>query len=202
MNYTKNLDKLINNLKTLPGIGPKMAERLAFYIIKLDQLEVDLLIDSIFDAKKNLKYCDICGSLTENNICDICKDDMRDKDIICVVENPFDVFVIEKMKEYKGLFHVLGGVISPLDSIFPEDLNIKNLEQRLKYKNIKEIIIATNSTVEGEATALYLLKILKNYNIKITRIAKGIPVGADLEYIDSVTLSKAIENRSELSELI
>jgi recombination protein RecR len=198
MLYPLSLEKLISTFKSFPGIGSQMAERLAFHVLKLDNEDVKSILDSIINGKLKLHFCSICGNLTENNICDICLDETRNKKIICVVENIPDVFIIERSREYKGLFHVLGGVISPLDSVTEKDLNINALLKRVEIEKIDEIIIATNPTVEGEATALYICKILSEFNIKITRIAKGIPIGSDLGYIDSLTLAKAIENRVEL----
>jgi recombination protein RecR len=198
MEYTKSLDRLISVLKSLPGIGPRMAERLAFHILKISEQNVQVLTEALHDVKTNLKYCSICGSLTEDDVCRICKDGYRNHEIICVVEQPSDVFSIEKTREYKGLFHVLGGVISPLDGVNPDDLKINELITRIESGKVKELIIATNPNAEGEATAIYLSKFLKKYGVKISRIAHGVPVGSDLDYIDAITILKAIEGRNEI----
>jgi recombination protein RecR len=198
MEYTKSLDRLISVLKSLPGIGPRMAERLAFHILKISEQNVQVLTEALHDVKTNLKYCSICGSLTEDDVCRICKDEYRNHEIICVVEQPSDVFSIEKTREYKGLFHVLGGVISPLDGVNPDDLKINELITRIESGKVKELIIATNPNAEGEATAIYLSKFLKKYGVKISRIAHGVPVGSDLDYIDAITILKAIEGRNEI----
>ncbi len=198
MEYTKSLDKLITILRSLPGIGPRMAERLAFHILKSSDSNAKDFMQAIDDVKLNIKNCEVCGNLTEEDICDICKDELRNREIICIVEEISEIFAIERSREFRGLFHVLGGAISPLSGIYPEDLNIQRLEERLENSQVKEVILATNPNVEGEATALYLAKILKKYNVKITRIANGVPIGSDLEYVDSLTLSKAIEGRKEI----
>lgn len=195
---TQSLNELIEELEKFPGIGRKTAERLAFYILKSSQEDATRLSRAIINVKEKIKYCNICNNVTESDICFICKDSRRDDTTICVVENPKDVIVIEKTHEYRGLYHVLMGSISPLDGIGPDELKIESLLKRLSYGKIKEIIIATNPNVEGEATAMYLAKIIKQSGIKITRIAHGLPVGGDLEYADEVTISKALEGRREL----
>lgn len=195
---TESLNKLIEELEKFPGIGRKTAERLAFYILKSSTDDARELARSIIDAKEKIKYCKICNNVTEDNICFICKDTRRDNSIICVVENSKDVIVIEKTHEYKGLYHVLMGSLSPLDGRGPNELKIESLIKRFSSNKVKEIIIATNPNVEGEATAMYLAKIIKPLGIKITRIAHGLPVGSDLEYADEVTISKALEGRREL----
>lgn len=196
--YALPIAKLIEQLSKLPGIGRKTAQRLAFYILEMDPLEVEKLAVSIKEAKEKIHYCKICCNLTERDICHICSDDNRDKSIICVLEGAKDVVAMEKTKEYKGLYHVLHGVISPMENIGPNEIKIKELLNRLQDGEVKEVILATNPTVEGEATALYISKLLKPLGIKTTRIAHGIPVGGDLEYFDEVTLSKAMENRREI----
>ncbi|HHV46158.1 MAG TPA: recombination protein RecR [Tissierellia bacterium] len=196
--YALPVAKLIEELSKLPGIGRKTAQRLAFYILEMDPLEVEKLAASIKEAKEKIHYCKICCNLTDDDICNICKDEKRDRSVICVLEGPKDVVAMEKTREYKGLYHVLHGVISPMENIGPNEIKIKELLNRLQDGVVKEVILATNPTVEGEATALYISKILKPLGIKITRIAHGIPVGGDLEYFDEVTLSKAIENRREM----
>jgi recombination protein RecR len=196
--YALPIANLIEQLSKLPGIGKKTAQRLAFYILEMDNVEVEKLAYSIKEAKEKIHYCKICCNLTDEAICSICSDSKRDRSIICVVEGAKDVVAMEKTREYKGLYHVLHGVISPMENVGPNDIKIKELLDRLKDGNVEEVIIATNPTVEGEATALYIAKLLKPLGIKITRIAYGIPVGGDLEYYDEVTLSKAMENRREL----
>lgn len=190
------LSRLIEQFERLPGIGRKSAQRLAFYILNMPKEQSMDFAKTILEATEKIKQCSICKNLTDDELCPICKSDNRDKEIVCVVEDPRDVLAIEKTREYKGVYHVLHGVISPMDGIGPEQLYIKELLNRIANDNIKEIIIATNSDVEGEATALYLLKLMKNFGIKITRLAFGLPVGGDLQYADDVTLAKAIEGRS------
>lgn len=196
--YALPIANLIEQLSKLPGIGKKTAQRLAFYILEMDNVEAEKLAYSIKEAKEKIHYCKVCCNLTDEEICSICSDSKRDRSIICVVEGAKDVVAMEKTREYKGLYHVLHGVISPMENVGPNDIKIKELLDRLKDGNVEEVIIATNPTVEGEATALYIAKLLKPLGIKITRIAYGIPVGGDLEYYDEVTLSKAMENRREL----
>lgn len=193
--YAKPLARLIKELSRLPGIGNKSAQRLAFYILSLDKSEVTDLASAILEAKENLKYCGICGNLTDQDPCILCEDKGRDEKIICVVESPKDVVAIEKTREYKGGYHVLHGAISPMDGIGPEDINIKALILRLQNSNVEEVILATNPNIEGEATAMYIAKLIKPSGIKVTRIAHGIPVGGDLDYSDEVTLIKALEGR-------
>ncbi|NLM03990.1 MAG: recombination protein RecR [Clostridiales bacterium] len=196
--YSTPIARLIDEFSKLPGIGRKTAQRLAFYIINMPIEEAELLSQSIVDAKKNIKYCKICTNLTDKDICDICSDKRRDSSIICVVEDPRDVVAMEKTKEFHGYYHVLQGVISPLDGIGPDDIKLKELLARLNTDEVKEVILATNPNIEGEATAMYISKLLKPMGIKVSRIAYGIPVGGDLEYADEVTLSKALEGRREL----
>lgn len=197
-NYAKPLEKLIKELGKLPGIGGKSAQRLAFHILSLDEKSVDELADSIREAKAKMRYCPVCGNLTDREPCEICADETRDRNIICVVESPKDVFAMERIREYKGLYHVLHGAISPIDGIGPDDINLKSLIVRLQQGDAKEVILATNPTIEGEATAMYIARLIKPAGIKATRIAHGIPVGGDLEYTDEVTLLKAVEGRREL----
>ncbi len=197
-NYSRPLVKLINELSKLPGIGMKSAERLAFYILSLEEEEAAALSNSITQAKAAMKYCSSCGNLTDEDPCKICKDEKRDKTVICVVEYPKDVFSMEKIKEYKGMYHVLHGVISPMDGVGPDDINLKSLIIRLQNSQVEEVIVATNPNIEGEATAMYLSKLIKPSGIKVTRIAHGIPVGGDLEYVDEITLLKAVEGRRTL----
>lgn len=197
--YPRPLNKLINELSKLPGIGGKTAQRLAFHILSLTDQEAESLAASIVGAKKALHYCSVCGNLTDQDPCLICSDEGRDPSVICVVETPQDVMAMERIREYNGLYHVLHGAISPVEGIGPNDINLKSLITRLQADDrVKEIIIATNPNIEGEATAMYISRLIKPSGIKVTRIAHGIPVGGDLEYADEVTLLKAIEGRREL----
>ncbi len=196
--YALPIANLIDQLSKLPGIGRKTAQRLAFFILDMENSEAEKLANSIIQAKEDIKLCSVCCNLTDVDPCNICSDTSRDKSLICVLENAKDVIAMERSKEYKGEYHVLHGVISPMDNIGPNDIRIKELLQRLSSDDVKEIILATNPTVEGEATALYIAKIIKPLGVKVSRIAHGIPVGADLEYFDEVTLSKAMENRRQL----
>lgn len=196
--YPKPLSKLINEFAKLPGIGGKTAQRLAFHVLSLDDNEAMALANSIIDAKKSMKYCSICGNLTDEDPCKICSDKSRDGSVICVVESPKDVVAMEKIKEFNGLYHVLHGAISPMEGIGPEDINLKSLIVRLQENDVNEIIVATNPNIEGEATAMYIARLVKPSGIKVSRIAHGIPVGGDLEYTDEITLLKAIEGRKEL----
>ncbi|MGB9680098.1 MAG: recombination mediator RecR [Thermoanaerobacteraceae bacterium] len=196
--YSKSIQKLIDELSKLPGIGPKTAQRLAFFIINMPLEEVKNLSTSMMDAKENIRYCKKCYNITDSEMCNICMDEKRDKSTICVVATPMDVVAMEKTREYNGLYHVLHGVVSPMEGIGPDDIKIKELLNRVKNEHIKEVIIATNPNIEGEATALYIFKLLKTLNIKVTRIAHGIPVGGDLEYTDAVTLSRALDGRREM----
>ena len=196
--YAKPLANLIRELSKLPGIGGKSAQRLAFHILSMDDREAEVLANSITRAKSSMRYCSVCGNLTESDPCEICYDEKRDRTVICVVEQARDVAAMERMKEYNGLYHVLNGAISPMDGIGPEDINLKQLIIRLQQDDIREVILATNPTIEGEATAMYAARLIKPSGIKVTRIAHGIPVGGDLEYTDEVTLSKAMEGRREL----
>ena len=190
--------QLIRELSKLPGIGGKSAQRLAFHILSMEDSEAKALADAISDAKKNMKYCSICGNLTDVDPCAYCSDESRDPSVICVVESPRDVSAVERIREFHGLYHVLHGAISPMDGIGPEDINLKSLILRLQDERVKEVILATNPNIEGEATAMYISRLIKPAGIKVSRIAHGIPVGGDLEYADEVTLAKALEGRKEL----
>lgn len=197
--YPRSLNKLINELSKLPGIGNKTAQRLAFHVLSLPDREAEALAESIVTAKRTLRYCSVCGNLTDQEKCLICSDASRDRSVICVVETPQDVVAMERIREYRGLYHVLHGAISPAEGIGPNDINLKSLITRLQSdNNVEEVIIATNPNIEGEATAMYISRLLKPAGIKVTRIAHGIPVGGDLEYADEVTLLKAMEGRREL----
>ncbi|WP_306473607.1 recombination mediator RecR [Mogibacterium diversum] len=197
--YPKPLNKLINELSKLPGIGGKTAQRLAFHILALEESEATSLANSIVNAKRSLHYCSVCGNLTDTDPCEICSDESRDRTKVCVVETPQDVIAMERIREFKGMYHVLHGAISPVEGIGPNEINLKSLITRLQqHDEIDEIIVATNPNIEGEATAMYIARLLKPSGIKVTRIAHGIPVGGDLEYADEVTLLKAMEGRREI----
>lgn len=193
-----SLEKLINELGKMPGVGPKSAQRLAFYILKTSKEEIDGLVKSIAEVKEKIKYCSRCYNITETDPCPVCSSTKRNKSSVCVVEEPFDILAIEKTGAFKGVYHVLMGSISPLDGIGPEDLKVKELLIRLAPENITEIIIATNPDVEGEATALFLNKLIKPLGVKVYRLALGIPMGASLEYADEVTLARALEGKREM----
>jgi len=196
--YAKPLTRLIGELSKLPGIGGKTAQRLAFHILSLDDAEVESLAAAMTTAKREMRYCSCCGNLTDRDPCEICSDPSRDRNVICVVESPRDVFAMERIREYHGLYHVLHGVISPMDGVGPEDINLKELIVRLQGSDVNEVIIATNPNIEGEATAMYIARLIKPTGIKVSRIAHGIPVGGDLEYTDEDTLLIAMEGRRQL----
>lgn len=198
MYFVPSMAKLINELYKLPTIGPKTAQRLAFHILRSSKEEAYSLAEAIKEIKERVKECSICGNNTESDPCHICQDERRDHSLICVVEEVSDLVAIEKTREYQGIYHVLSGALSPLDGVKPEDLRIKELLSRLQQESIKEIILATNPNIEGEATALYLTKLIKPSGIRLSRLAHGLPVGGDLEYADEVTLSKALEGRRAL----
>jgi len=191
------LTRLIEELQRLPGIGPKGAQRLAFHILKTPREHADRLADAVRDVKARVTYCSICSNITDRDPCGFCSDTARDPHVICVVEEPQNVSAIEKTRDFKGLYHVLMGAISPLQGIGPDDLKIKSLLARVT-DGVSEIILATNPTVEGEATAIYLARLLKPLGVKVTRIATGVPVGSDLEYADEITVHKALEGRREV----
>ena len=196
--YSPSIEKLIESFERLPSIGHKTATRLAFHMLNLSEEETNEFIGSIENARKNLKYCSICYNISDTDPCEICANSKRDSNIICVVEDVKDIIAMERTYEFKGLYHVLHGTISPMNGIGPEDIKIKELLNRLSNSEIKEVIIATNPRVEGEATAMYLSKLIKPFGIKVSRIAHGIPVGGDLEYTDEITLAKALEGRHEM----
>ena len=197
--YPRSLNKLINELGKLPGIGGKTAQRLAFHVLSLSDREAEDLASAIVEAKRSLHYCSVCGNLTDKEVCGICSDPSRDRKVICVVETPQDVMAMERIREFHGTYHVLHGAISPAEGIGPADINLKSLIERLQTdSDVEEVIIATNPNIEGEATSMYIARLLKPAGIKVTRIAHGIPVGGELEYADEVTLLKAIEGRREL----
>ena len=195
--FSGHISTLITRLSRLPGIGTKTAQRLAFHIISLPEEQVEQLAEAMLEARKNVKYCSKCLTLTDSELCPICANPARDEKTIMVVETPRDLAAYEKTGKYNGVYHVLHGAISPIMGIGPDDIRLKELMQRLQ-KDVKEVIIATNSTLEGETTAMYISKLVKTAGIKVTRIASGVPVGGDLEYIDEVTLLRALEGRTEL----
>lgn len=191
------LSRLVDELKRLPGIGPKSAQRIAFHIERSPREQAERLTQAILEVKDKIGLCSLCNNLTERDPCDYCSDATRDRTVICVVETPYNVVGIERTREFRGLYHVLHGALSPLRGIGPEQLRLKNLMTRLK-DGVREIVVATNPNVEGEATAIYLSKLIKPLGIKVTRIAMGIPVGSELEFADEVTMTKAMEGRREL----
>lgn len=193
--YPPPMANLISEFSKLPGIGYKSAQRLAYHIISMDKERAETLVKSIQDAKEKIAYCSICGNFTDSDPCQICSDPNRSETSICVVESPKDIITFEKLKEFQGKYHVLHGAISPIEGTGPEDLNLHTLIKRLQENPVEELILATNLNIEGEATAMYIAKLIKPSGIKVTRIAYGIPVGSDLEYADEVTLSKALEGR-------
>ncbi|GAX00903.1 recombination mediator RecR [Secundilactobacillus silagei] len=199
MQYPEPIAQLIDSYMKLPGIGQKTATRLAFFTIDMDSDDVTRFAKSLISAKRDLHFCSICGNITENDPCDICQDKTRDQSQILVVEQAKDIMTMEKMKEYHGLYHVLNGVLSPIEGKGPEDLNMASLLKRLQTnKSVKEVIVATNATPEGEATAMYLSRLIKPAGIKVTRLAHGLSVGSDIEYADEMTLYKAVEGRTEM----
>ncbi|MGO2989192.1 recombination mediator RecR [Lactococcus cremoris] len=198
MYYPEPIARLIESFSKLPGIGQKTATRLAFYTIGMEDQDVNEFAKNLLSAKRDLRFCSICGNLTESDPCAICTDPRRDRTTILVVEESKDVLAMEKIREYRGLYHVLHGTISPMNGISPDEINVKSLITRLMDSEVKEVIIATNATSDGEATAMYLARMIKPAGIKVTRLAHGLAVGSDIEYADEVTLSKAVENRLEI----
>lgn len=196
--YAAPVARLIDEFEKLPGIGHKTAQRLAFHILNMPADKAIAFANAIIDAKKTIHYCSVCGDLTDADPCRVCSSQNRDRSVICVVESPRDVVAMERIREFNGLYHVLHGVISPLEGIGPEDINMKSLIRRVGEGETREVILATNPDVEGEATAMYIAKLLKPMGIKTTRIAHGLPVGGDLEYADEVTLAKSLEGRREI----
>ncbi len=196
--YAEPLARLIEELSRMPTVGPKTAQRLAFYILRMPKEDAERLSQAILDAKARIHYCSVCFHITDVDPCAICSGASRVRGMICVVEDPRDVLAMERTREYRGLYHVLHGAISPLDGVGPDDLKIAELLARVKTGEVTEVIVATNPRVEGEATAIYLAKLLKPLGVKVTRIAHGLPVGGDLEYVDEVTLAKAMEGRREM----
>lgn len=198
MLYTASFQKLIDVFRKMPGVGNKSAVRMAYYVLSMSNEEAEEMVDIIKQAKEKIGYCSVCQNTTEENPCEICSNPKRDASVICVVEQPKDVVALEKTREYYGTYHVLHGCISPMDGVGPEDIKIKELLTRAADESVKEIIMAISPSIEGEATTMYISKLLKPFGLKVTRIAYGIPVGGDLEYADQVTLAKAIEGRREI----
>lgn len=196
--YAETLNKLIEELKKMPGIGPKSAQRLAFYILRSSAQEVEKLTKAVSEAKRALKYCSVCFNITDVDPCKICSNTSREHSLLCIVAEPKDLVAIERSGEYNGKYHILGGMISPLDGLGPENLRIKELMGRLGKENIKEIVLAISPTTEGEATNIYLTRLIKPLGIKLTRVAYGLPVGADMDYADEATLAKAFQGRREI----
>ena len=196
--YVGPLQNLIEEFEKLPGIGNKTAQRLAYHILNQPPEKAEKFAEALLSAKKNICYCSVCQNLSDSDICSICSNPMRDKSIICVTENPRDVLQMEKTNEFKGLYHVLHGAISPMDNIGPDELKIKELMGRIATGEVKEVIMATNPNLEGETTAMYISKLIKPFGVKVTRIAHGVPVGGELEFADGVTLSKALQWRVEI----
>ena len=197
--YPKSINNLIEAFKYFPGIGEKSAERMAFHVLGLEDIQTDFLADSIINAKKNIKRCKICNHITEDEICNICSDTLRNTDYLCVVDDPKTVISIEKLGTFHGYYHVLNGLIETLDGINPEDIRLDKLIKRIEEGKFKEVIIAVKPCLEGEMTALYISNILSGMKIEVTRLASGIPMGADMEYVDAITLEKAFDNRKKLS---
>jgi len=198
MYYPEPIAKLIDSFSRLPGIGPKTAGRLAFHVLRMKEEDVLVFAQALVSVKRNLHYCSVCFNITDTDPCRLCQDKSRDGSVICVVQEPKDVVAMERTKDYNGLYHVLHGAISPMEGIGPDELRIPELLRRLADDRVQELILATNPNIEGEATAMYLSKLVRNFGLKVTRIAHGLPVGGDLEYADEVTLSKALEGRREI----
>lgn len=196
--FPASLENLVDHFASLPGVGRKSAQRLAFHVLSLPNEEAQAFADAISEAKKNVRCCRICQNLTESDICSICSSDSRDRSVICVVSEPRDVLSIERGKEYNGTYHVLHGVLSPMNHVGPDDIRIKELLVRVAEEEVEEVIMATNPDTEGEATAMYLSRLLKPFGVKVTRLAYGIPVGSNLEFTDDATLSRALEGRTEI----
>ncbi len=194
----RSVTRLIEEFHRLPGIGPKTAQRLTFYLLRAPRDQVDQLADSIRDLRGKITTCSVCCNIAEENPCAVCRDESRDRSQICVVEEPLDMVAIERTRQYKGLYHILHGAISPVEGVGPEDLRIRELLGRLRTESVKEVVLATNPNLEGEATSMYLERLIKPLGIKLTRLARGLPVGGDLEYADEVTLTRALEGRSEI----
>ena len=197
--YTPALQKLIDELGKLPGVGPKSAQRIAFHLIKLPEQDALSLANAIQEAKQKVRFCETCFNMSDEAICEICSDTQRDSSLVCVVEEPRDIVALERTREYKGLYHVLQGAINPIDGVGPEQLKIRELLERLKENTLQEVILCTNPNIEGEATAMYLAKLIEPLGIQVSRIASGLPVGGDLEYADELTLGRALEGRRKIT---
>lgn len=198
MTYARPIARLIDQLTRLPGVGPKTAQRLAFHMLAMEQAEVEQIAGSMVEARRRVRRCDICGDLTDQQVCPVCDDPGRERSVICVVERPQDVAAMERTRHFRGVYHVLHGAIAPLDGIGPEQIRIRELVERVEAGPVREVIVATNPDVEGDATALFLADLLRPLGIAVTRLARGLPVGGDLEYADEVTLWKALEGRREV----
>jgi recombination protein RecR len=198
MHYAKPLARLVGELEKLPGIGPKSAQRVAFYLLRLPADEARQLAEAIVEVKERISTCSICFNFTDQPVCDICRNERREKSLLCVVAEPRDLLAMERTNEFNGRYHVLGGVISPMEGIGPEMLRVRELIERIQGDEVKEIILATNPTVEGDTTALYLARLVKPFGVRVTKIAFGLPVGGDLDYADQATLIQALEGRREL----
>lgn len=198
MQYIPALSKLVEQFEKLPGIGSKTAQKMAYYIVSSDKKVAKDFADALMDAKEKIKCCEVCQNITDNHICALCSNVKRDGSVICVVEKPSDIDAIERTKDFNGLYHVLHGLISPMNDVTPDDIKLKELLKRVSETDVKEIIMATSPNVEGQATAMYIAKLLKPFHIKVTGLALGIPVGGSLEYSDSITLARAMENRREI----
>lgn len=199
MKYPATIQNLIECFKRLPGIGEKTAERLALSVLEIDENTITLFSDSLKDSKIKIRRCEKCNNLSESELCEICKDETRNKKILCVVEEPKNVILFEKLNIFDGYYHVLDGLISPIDGINPEDINLSSLLERVKKDKVSEVILALKPSVEGETTSLYISKILEDANVKISKIAHGIPIGAEIDYVDSLTLEMALENRMDIT---
>jgi recombination protein RecR len=198
MNRPQSVERMIDVIKRLPGIGPKMAERLSYHILKMPDSEVNRLVGSILKARQVMKSCSVCYNLSEHDPCPVCSDLDRERNVVCVVETPQDLIAVSKVKDYKGLYFVLGGALSPLDAVGPNDIRIDKLIKRLKSDNISEVIIATDTDSKGEMTAVYIAELIKKLGVRVTRLGYGLPVGGDIEYADEVTISMAIAGRKEM----
>ena len=198
MKYPQTFENLINGLKKLPGVGSKSAERMAYQILNMDDADISNLANSLLESKNKLTKCKKCGCMAEDDLCEICKDDSRDSKTLCIVQTSKDVYALEKVKNYNGVYHVLNGVISASMGITPSDLNLNELVNKIEREEIKEVILATNPNIEGETTALYIAKLLENKNVEVTRLAYGLPVGASLDYADEYTLIKSLQGRRKI----
>jgi recombination protein RecR len=197
MNYARPLGRLVGEFEKLPGIGPKSAQRLAFYVLRMPAEDARQLAEAILEVKERIRTCSVCYNFTDQEVCEICRSDRRDRSLLCVVAEPRDLLAMERTNEYRGLYHVLGGVISPLEGIGPEALRLRELAERIHDGTVKEVILATNPTVEGDTTAMYVARQLKPFGVRVTKIAFGLPVGGDLDYADQATLIQALEGRRE-----